>query len=116
MFQLSAFQSNAFEIGWPRPAGGYIPAPHERVIQLTKPAKIDVVRQEDEPEQIDRSELDGLIADRARSEVARQQLDAMERAALVDQILLLEYHIQDAEDRKRLSSDMALCLLLLADY
>ena len=116
MFQLSAFQSSAFEIGWPRPAGGYIPAPHERVIRLTKPEEIAETSQEPKPEQIDRALFDGLAKDMARASVARDKLDALDRAALIDEILLLEFHIADSMERKRLANDAALCLLLLSDY
>jgi hypothetical protein len=117
VFQLSAFQSNAFQIGWPSPTGGYRPAPHERVIRLTEPAtepaKVADIQPEAKP---DRTLFDGLARDRARIAVAKDKLDAMDRAALIDEILLLEFNILDSHERKRLANDAALCLLLLSDY
>ena len=114
MFQLSGFQRTAFEIGYTRPAGGFL---HEFLRhgkrRLEDKAKLSV---DSVPVVIGDYEAKAQApAKQEQANRPQNRPDQYDHRALVEQILLLEYHITDSQERKRLSQNLALCLLLLSD-
>jgi len=120
VFQLNAFQRNAFEIGYTKPSGGYV---HE----IALAAKRKKEREERERlEALQALETGQTVVDNDQIEAqtpAKQEQanrpqnrpEEYDNREFVEQILLLEYHILDSKERKRLSQNLALCLLLLSE-
>lgn len=119
MFQLNAFQRTAFQIGYTRPSGGYL---HE-VLRVGK-KRLD--REAKELEALQALETGQTVVEnyqeQAQTPAKQEQANRpqnrpneYDNRELIEQILLLEYHITDSKERKRLSQNLALCLLLLSE-
>jgi len=112
MFQLSAFQRNAFQIGSTSPHGWDDGAYH---IAQT------IVREFDKPKTVENVFIDEPIND-IEPEVIAKTYDKehneriiLENRRMADTLLLLEYNITCKLERHRLMNDYAMVLLLLDD-
>ena len=120
MFQLNAFQRTAFQIGHAFPTGGYV---HEVALAAKRKKEREEAKRLEALQALETGQtVVENYQEQAETPAKQEQANRpqnrpneYDNRELIEQILLLEYHITDSKERKRLSQNLALCLLLLSE-